>query len=403
MAVQERYVPQEQFSPHSSSIEGSDAFRLEQAHTLDNQSLLNNIVSYLGEYRFQVQEYTIEQTYYKDSDGVGRLHDIKGDAMFEIGRRAIEEKIMQGDATYKESADLLGMQQLDVLMASTKDGDTLLYASPVDPKAGFPYGFLYVGHVSSTSDEQKKLSLSSIRIDQASLPEYAQALSQISGQEVQYTTPNEFIVNPILVPHTIPTIDIYSVLKNVCHVEYKPQEAEEFQQLIVMLLPAINGFIQLVQTEVSADVKEKGLHTLENYALKTREEFTRVKNKKEITVFSREAHIYVDENIHFAQLMQRFSYEPPAVSGSCGSSSTKKSANMFGFGSIFAGADFGFDSLLENALATEGDYLNDPELCRCGGREAHFHCPGKNETCNKPIIVGKGITKCPSCGEGKKC
>jgi hypothetical protein len=42
----------------------------------------------------------------------------------------------------------------------------------------------------------------------------------------------------------------------------------------------------------------------------------------------------------------------------------------------------------------------DPNLCQCNeGKGAHFHCP----SCGYPIIVGEGITNCPSCEEGKKC
>lgn len=52
------------------------------------------------------------------------------------------------------------------------------------------------------------------------------------------------------------------------------------------------------------------------------------------------------------------------------------------------------------------DYKNDPNLCRCGNKEPHFHCPGKNKeghSCNNPIIVGRGITQCPKCGQGAIC
>ena len=48
---------------------------------------------------------------------------------------------------------------------------------------------------------------------------------------------------------------------------------------------------------------------------------------------------------------------------------------------------------------------NDPNLCKCEGEKAHFHCPGKKEgkDCKHKIVVGRGISKCPSCGEGKRC
>lgn len=48
---------------------------------------------------------------------------------------------------------------------------------------------------------------------------------------------------------------------------------------------------------------------------------------------------------------------------------------------------------------------DDPNLCKCGGTRAHFHCPGKKEgkDCNNKIIVGEGHVQCINCGEGKRC
>ena len=55
-------------------------------------------------------------------------------------------------------------------------------------------------------------------------------------------------------------------------------------------------------------------------------------------------------------------------------------------------------------LSKDNDPKKDPNLCQCGKpNEAHFHCPGEENSCNHPIIVGEGTTKCPSCGTGKVC
>ncbi len=69
------------------------------------------------------------------------------------------------------------------------------------------------------------------------------------------------------------------------------------------------------------------------------------------------------------------------------------------------------DSYIVNSITprigvrNEVDYSKDPNLCRCSNSLPHFHCPGKKEgkPCKEKIIYGKGIKKCPSCGEGKKC
>lgn len=67
-------------------------------------------------------------------------------------------------------------------------------------------------------------------------------------------------------------------------------------------------------------------------------------------------------------------------------------------------------NILSNSVAKFGTQVtsraeDDLNLCRCGGEKAHFHCPGKKDDkqCNNPIIVGKGISRCPKCGESKVC
>lgn len=77
-----------------------------------------------------------------------------------------------------------------------------------------------------------------------------------------------------------------------------------------------------------------------------------------------------------------------------------------GFTSPFSTSEFG----KINTQETQADKAKkDSNLCRCGG-EPHFHCPGKiknennkDQPCGSKIMVGKGITQCPKCGEGKKC
>lgn len=63
-----------------------------------------------------------------------------------------------------------------------------------------------------------------------------------------------------------------------------------------------------------------------------------------------------------------------------------------------------------NAMSVE-DAKKDPNLCRCGNQEPHFHCPGKiqdeksdhEQSCNCAIVVGAGVTSCPKCGLQATC
>ncbi len=55
-------------------------------------------------------------------------------------------------------------------------------------------------------------------------------------------------------------------------------------------------------------------------------------------------------------------------------------------------------SIINRTTYTGENAKNDPDLCRCNSQEPHFHCD-----CGFPIIVGKGISVCPSCKADEKC
>lgn len=95
------------------------------------------------------------------------------------------------------------------------------------------------------------------------------------------------------------------------------------------------------------------------------------------------------------------SYRPRAAATSCGPSGSEESTLENQLNSL------GIDksSLITTRTFTIEDAKNDPNLCRCGGKEPHFHCPGEidGKPCKEAIVVGKGITKCSNCGTGKVC
>lgn len=104
-----------------------------------------------------------------------------------------------------------------------------------------------------------------------------------------------------------------------------------------------------------------------------------------------------------AHFVSRFGWMQPAkVMAGCGLSAGFKIGGENSFFSNSVGK-FGFTNQIEEY--TGENAKKDPRLCKCGGQEPHFHCDGKTKkgTCGHAIEVGKGISKCPSCGEGKKC
>lgn len=92
------------------------------------------------------------------------------------------------------------------------------------------------------------------------------------------------------------------------------------------------------------------------------------------------------------------------LGGGCGGSSVNASEiDDFSPKSIFESFS-SFSSNYRYLTQHKKDYKDDPSLCHCGNpSEAHFHCPGNNEKCRHPIVVGNGTTKCPSCGMEATC
>lgn len=92
------------------------------------------------------------------------------------------------------------------------------------------------------------------------------------------------------------------------------------------------------------------------------------------------------------------------LGGGCGGSTVSSSeVDDFSPKNIFESMST-FSSTYRFLTQNKKDYKNDPNLCHCGNpSEAHFHCPGNNEKCRHPIVVGNGTTKCPACGMAATC
>jgi hypothetical protein len=125
----------------------------------------------------------------------------------------------------------------------------------------------------------------------------------------------------------------------------------------------------------------------------------------------------IERPVYFVQnsvydTVQTLGKELPPERGGGGCPSSKGYSNS-SLGLAMSGS-VGQFSLLGSGGQTKSfsgeNAKNDPNLCRCGGRDAHFHCVGQKATkngemepCSHAITVGKGISVCPDCGTGKVC
>ncbi len=101
------------------------------------------------------------------------------------------------------------------------------------------------------------------------------------------------------------------------------------------------------------------------------------------------------------------SYDKPATAEAGGSCPVSSKGRLVSALSMERGLLDGQtpQAMLGGGSVDSVDYKDDPNLCRCGNREPHFHCPGTKDgkPCNHAIIVGQGTDKCPECGAGKVC
>lgn len=319
-------------------VKGSESFRLEYDPQTPEKRIRNDVVSYLGEYRFQVPKYSYRLFYTAGEDGLHLRGEEQGTSLLEAGKKGIEDKKKRGEITKKVVADYLGMQQMEEMVAQAKDGDTIMYASPADPEVGYTYGFFYIGQVVGHGQE-KHLEMSAIRLESnQDLEKYNTALKLLTGENPQFATVNEFIAHPTIVERQISQSEIDFVMKGVFDFAMDIKQQQQFANIITRMESYVDEFVYLVQTGVSSTILEKAFHALENYALQLQ--------KTSIVDRPLRREKYEEEELKhqpdLRMLMHSYGYEPPKVTGSCGSSSNSTfssgwGGDIYGAGSLFGG------------------------------------------------------------------
>lgn len=353
--------------PHRESV-GSNAFNIEYLKNSFNQELKDDIVSYMGEYRFQLQKYDYELIYSKGEDGSLGLRDTNRKELMRIkGQRAIEAKSNRGEPTHREEAEDKGFALLDKVLANAQTGDTLLWGSPPGPKEeGYgEYGFIYAGEVIELSDTEKRIKMTAIRVEQPDIAQYNQAFSLLTGKTYANTSADQYLAEPALIEGGVDKRFVDQALGTIFHrVEDNNQQAV-FANVMRKLTPSIEEFIAFT-SYASREEKLQAFYALENYALE-------LKNRYE-TTDKEEKVVFVNDFRHIPlfELQRLYGYEPTVVAGSCGSTASLKSndiSNQF--------------SALKKALF--------------GDNEEWFNCPKCSYKADGPI----GNT-CPGCGLTKE-
>ncbi|MBI2036167.1 cob(I)yrinic acid a,c-diamide adenosyltransferase [Candidatus Microgenomates bacterium] len=351
------------------SVSGSQAFNVEYLQNVYDRELRDDVISYLGEYRFNLQKYNYQLRFSTGEDGL-RLRDIYGgEALSSKAKRAIEKRKRFGEPVAREEAELWGIISLEDQLRFAQNGDTILWASPTGPREeGYGnYGFLYAGNVLG-SGQSLHLSMTAIRIEQPTIAQFNQAFAILSGIRTDFDSAEDFLQSPRLVRGYI-GVDL---IEEVLHQQFsfaKNKSETVFGKVMNKLSPMVEEFIKLVKT---AGRKEKlsTFYALENYALELK---ARYDSGGEGRV------IFFDDfyDYRLQELVRRFGHEPPRVAGSCGPSGKTRSNGLFN-------RDF---ELLRRAIFD----LEDDDF---GSRQ--FRCPDCKETNIRPY--NQRLPACQHCG-----
>lgn len=306
---------------------GSQAFKLEYEPAVTDLELCNDVVSYLGEYRFQLDKFRYRLNFSGISKATMCLRDArKGEPMRTKILRAIEERKKQGLPTEREEAELAGIEHLDDQLRFVQEEGTILWASPKGLKEqGYgDYGFLFLGQVRRTQELHADVSMVAIRVENPMLEEFNSALSILLRKDIAFENAEDFLQSPWVVNTQIPESTVDTVLKEVFPINDGKTSEGQFEHIVKELDPLISDFIRLTK-QGSKEEKLRAFYALENYALALKE--------------ARSLDLY--KKIRLDELIPYYSHKPPAVSGSCGSTKDVSSSNILNKFNVLSKALFG--------------------------------------------------------------
>lgn len=354
---------------HSVSRErvGSNAFNVEYERNRFDNELRDDIVSYLGEYRFQLQKYDYELVYSRGEDGVYGLRDPhRRELMKTKAQRSIAERKHRGQPVHREEAEDHALTFLDGALQSAKTGDTLLWGSPPGPKEeGYgEYGFIYAGDVIDVSPTEKRLKMTAFRVEKPTLDQYNSAFSFITGKQYAFFHADQYLQHPTVVEGGIDKRFVERVIGRLFSEKHDENQSKVFGVAIGKMEPLIRQFIQLTKFGTKEE-KLQSFYALENYAIKLKEQYE-----------SEGKIIFIDDGVQNMQLMalrKQYGYQPPEVKGSCGNTGNIQSNSLL---------SNGFEALRKAIFDNENKI------------KEWFTCPRCPYEATGPI----GGTTCPGCG-----
>ena len=338
------------------------AFRQEFYEGASQQQIVDDVVSYLGEYRFEVPEFS-----YRMGLSGGKLTDPNtGDAMTVKAEKAIGVRRSDGLITAREEAELEGLLSIESQLKD-KQGTIVWFSPPGEEKDGYGrYGFAYTGKIGDGF-----VDMTAIRVEDPKISDFNDASSALWGED--YEEAEGFLRSPRII-----NVEEDSV-KEFIHgnFEIKNKDGKEiFRKAIQRMRMQIDDFSKIAASG-SEDQRHAAFHAIENMSLELRQ---RIEEEEE------EGVLFINNfqmpDLLIAMTMDKYKTPAPAVKGSCGMSSNLRTNE------IFRSILFGSDSKITGSSKREFGF-DKPGPCRLCERDVPCGPCKICESCNDKIDAGE--------------
>lgn len=374
----------------------SNAFDVDLYHenevNLDNKAIYNDIVSYLGEFRFQLQKFDYELVYApcKYSHDWKVLDPVTKEAMSDKATETVRQRRARWQSSEREEAELQALTLLDRRLKEVAEEDTgdkpgqsqndrtVVWGSPPgDASDGYGnYGYLFVGKIHKNLDKTLRLHMTAVRVEVSPedknrmINQFNSSLSTILEQEIAHKTPEDFLRSPYLYNREIPMQLVDHVLKSTFLSKTDEKQQQIFKKVIEKSQWLIADVVQILKTG-TLEERIRAFTKLEGYVLQLKKQYEQA-NDTETTVYE---NTKTRKKPRLQDLNNVVFLVPPIMSGSC---PIMGSANMFNGGM----------SGLWGFIMPGSTYGERDQKCN--------ECP----LCHKKDIVAKirkGRIYCPAC------
>ncbi|MCL4354178.1 hypothetical protein M1349_01765 [Patescibacteria group bacterium] len=276
------------------------------------QRIKTDLISYLGEYRFKVSEFT-----YAHGISNGTIVDpITKEAWISKTQKAIDQKLSEGLSSSREKAELTGFQKLEEELGKNPQG-TVAWLSPQGPKKeGYgDYGFAYVGKKVDDS-----LQLTAIRLDRPVISEFNRVKRILTNDGDEFEKAEDFLRSPWVIDKDVE--DVKALIYE--HFWVGDLSSKKiFHQAMLDINSALDSCADIIE-KGTIDQKRKAFNTIENLAIE-------VKKRLEFKEKKTDPQELRSCDHQFSALMQLENYNKQAekVAGSCGSSGINESNDIF--------------------------------------------------------------------------